>query len=80
MHVAAYKVEEGSDADGKALNSGILRNRYNVTLIALNRSGEIITNLRSDTVLQHGDIAYVFSDKQSVINALQAFSSPNAAG
>ncbi|MEX2364674.1 MAG: TrkA C-terminal domain-containing protein, partial [Balneolaceae bacterium] len=55
LHTRAVVVREGSQAAGKTLAKLALRNKYQITILAVNRSGKTIGNPAGDFLLQNGD-------------------------
>ncbi len=60
LSVNAFTVESGSPLDGTALRDSNLRERGNMTVVAVRRGQETFPNPGADYRFQPGDVAYVF--------------------
>lgn len=74
MGVQALRVEESSALCGQTLAGSGLRPRYGVTLVALHRGDATIDVLGPQTVLEAGDIAYVFGKPDKLFAVKPLFS------
>jgi CPA2 family monovalent cation:H+ antiporter-2 len=60
FEVASLKIysREGDIVD-KPLRDANIRGRYNITVVGINRDGEIMHNIDAETKLQRGDVVFV---------------------
>ncbi len=65
-NVAAVRVEDGAPLDGRTLGESDLRNLHGLSVVAVNRQGDMVISPGADTRLQAGDVAYVFGKVPSV--------------
>lgn len=76
MDVAAFTVAPGAALAGKSLVESDLRRRCGLTVVAV-KSGENITaNPEAGTILQPGDIAYVFGSRPEIASGAVLFEGP----
>jgi len=67
--VATVRVSERSFLVGRSLEEAALRKEYGVTLLALRREGETLTNPSPATVFREGDLLIVFGRMEDVTDA-----------
>jgi monovalent cation:H+ antiporter-2, CPA2 family len=73
LEISSFRLGEGSPAVGKTLQDTEMRKKYRVTLLAVNRDSEIISNPPADFQFSRGDILFVVSDVNDTSRLRQAF-------
>ncbi|MDR3177061.1 MAG: cation:proton antiporter [Desulfovibrio sp.] len=68
INVTAIGVEKGAFLDGLTLKDSELRQKYGVTVMAIQRGGEISANPGGDFAVAAEDVAYIFAG-HSALNA-----------
>jgi CPA2 family monovalent cation:H+ antiporter-2 len=66
LEIASFRIEEGSAAIGRTLQETQMRKRHGVTLLAVNRNSEIISNPAADLTFAAGDILFVVGDAKDI--------------
>ncbi|MCE5264440.1 MAG: cation:proton antiporter [Deltaproteobacteria bacterium] len=66
LEIASFRLGEGSSAVGRTLQETEMRKRHGVTLLAVNRKSEIISNPPADLTFAAGDILFVVGDAQDI--------------
>jgi len=66
MEVTMVWVGEGTIVSGRTIAEAGLRQMYGLTILAVRRETEIISNPRSDVVISAGDILVVLGKKQDI--------------
>ena len=61
-----YNVEPGADVDGESLADARIRERTGVSVVAIERDGEVVPSPRSDTVIEAGDTLVVIGSEECV--------------
>jgi len=74
MDLAVFTVEEGSRLAGNTLQETHLRRTHGLTLVAVDRDGEMHTNPEGSFRLEAGDKAYVFGLQEDVVEKAWLFS------
>jgi len=70
MTSVALKIQTANpEIIGKTIEDSNVRDLYGITILALKRKGALLENINRDTVLQTGDLLYVFGR----IEAIQVF-------
>ncbi len=67
VNVYAVRLDEGSIFQGKDLIESELGKKYNVTLVAIKQGKAMIPSPPTDTVLQAGDILYLFGTETNLL-------------
>ncbi len=68
----AYIIEEGSKLADQFLRDGSLR-QFNVTVVAIGRNGDNITDINADTKLMIDDIIYIFGTQDNLYRVESLF-------
>ena len=66
LEIASFRIEKGSSAIAKTLQETQMRKKHGVTLLAVNRKSEIISNPAADLTFAAGDILFVVGDAQDI--------------
>jgi CPA2 family monovalent cation:H+ antiporter-2 len=61
VQINTVRVDDSSPFVGKTLSEIELRNKYSVTLLAIRRDEEILSNPKADTKIEANDILVVLS-------------------
>mgnify|MGYP000895459860 CR=1 FL=1 len=64
--IAAVRVSNDSDITDKTLSEINFRNQYELTLLAVNRDGNLISNPGASTIIQSNDLLIVWGNKQKI--------------
>jgi CPA2 family monovalent cation:H+ antiporter-2 len=75
LELSGIRVHEGSFMDGLSLEKSGLRREHGLTLVAIERDGQVTANPHGDFVLKAGDTAYVFGPHKKVSEKCRLFSS-----
>ena len=62
--VHAIRLEEGSELAGKSLAECALRQKHGVTVVAIRRNESMIASPDAHTLLQAGDVVYIFGEER----------------
>lgn len=71
--VAAYEVQPGATLANATLAASGLRQRHNVTVVAIRRMGKTIASPDGEAMLLAGDVAYLFATPDSLQSAANLF-------
>lgn len=66
LEIASFRIEGGAPVIGKTIQETELRKRHGVTLLAVNRNAQIITNPPADLEFAAGDILFVVGDAKTI--------------
>lgn len=70
IETETYAVTENSRANGQSIKELELRKRTGVTIIAIQRTNEILPNPAPDTVLQNADVLLLMGNKECLCRAM----------
>ena len=73
LNVSAMTIEQDSSLDGVTLQDSNLRQKANMTVVAVQRGAETFANPDGTFLLEAGDIAYVFATHEAVAEAAVLF-------
>lgn len=76
LHTRACMVKEDSAAAGKSLSDLMLRNRFEITVLTVNREGKNIGNPAGDFILQPGDRLVMVGEASRFADAGEIFREP----
>lgn len=76
LHTRAVLVKEGSFAAGKSLSELMLRNRYQITVLTVHRSGTNIGNPAGEFTLKKGDRLVMVGLAERFADAAELFREP----
>jgi CPA2 family monovalent cation:H+ antiporter-2 len=74
--IATVRIQGGSKADGGTLQELGLRKDFSINVLALQREGELITNIDPDQALQSDDLLMVLADPEKMAIAQELFLAP----
>jgi len=66
LEIASFRIENGAAVIGKTLQETEMRKKHGVTLLAVNRNAQIISNPGSDLTFAGGDILFVVGDAKDI--------------
>ena len=66
LEIASFRIENGSAVIGKTLQETEMRKMHGVTLLAVNRNSQIISNPAADLKFAGGDILFVVGDAKNI--------------
>lgn len=71
--IATFRLEKESPLSGSSLGQIALRKKHGVNVVAIRRSGRVISSPGGDDVLQAGDLLVVMGDPEKVFAAAPLF-------
>lgn len=74
LQFASLKVEDNAPIRDKKLGDGILRNTYNVNVVAIHRNKEEL-QLTPSIIFHVGDIVYLFGSQENILRVQEQFGS-----
>ncbi|MBM4270604.1 MAG: potassium transporter KefB [Deltaproteobacteria bacterium] len=80
VEIKTFRIAEGSPFIGKTLAQTEMRKKMGVSLLALRRKGEVVSNPAADTVFHAGDILFVVGEPNQIKNVIRLFNVPNRDG
>jgi CPA2 family monovalent cation:H+ antiporter-2 len=75
VHMITLKIEIGSYLAGKTIAETQLRNKYGVTLLAIQRKEKVIPNPDASTILMANDLCIVLGSAEDTLKVRQLFKS-----
>jgi monovalent cation:H+ antiporter-2, CPA2 family len=66
LEIASFRIENGSAVIGKTLQETEMRKKHGVTLLAVNRNAQIISNPAANLKFAAGDILFVVGDAKNI--------------
>ncbi len=66
LEIASFRIENGSAVIGKTLQETEMRKKHGVTLLAVNRNAQIISNPAADLKFAGSDILFVVGDAKNI--------------
>jgi CPA2 family monovalent cation:H+ antiporter-2 len=73
LELSAIKVEKDSEAEGMKIADIKLRRRFGLTMVAMRRDHEVITDMNSSVILQEEDVVYLLGSKKQLSIASSLF-------
>lgn len=70
-YLSEVKVQDDSPLAGKSLEEAALGDRYDITVVSMNRAGHIRTNLYRNSRIQAGDLLFIRGSVDNLIRARQ---------
>jgi CPA2 family monovalent cation:H+ antiporter-2 len=77
VNISAFRIAQGSPLIGKTLAQIELRKRYAVSVVAIRRESQILSNPGADTSLHSNDVLFVLGSSEKISEAINTFSSSN---
>jgi len=74
VNVCTFRISQGSQLIGKTLAQIELRTRYGVSVVAIQRGSEILSNPGADVLLQSNDLLFVLGSSEKISEATGVFS------
>jgi len=75
VDISAFRIPPESPLIGKTLAQIELRGRYGVSVVAIRRDSQILSNPGADTLLRSGDVLFLLGSLVKLSEAISAFSS-----
>ena len=76
LDISIWRIEASAPAVGKSLDKIRLRSKYELTLLAIQRGEDVITNPSADTVIRADDRLVVLVKESKIIEACHLFRDP----
>ena len=77
VDISTFRIAQGSPLIGKTLDQIELRRRYGVSVVAIRRDSQILSNPGADTFLHSNDVLFVLGSSEKISEAINTFSSSN---
>jgi len=77
VDISAFRIVQGSPLTRKTLSQIDLRRRYGVSVVAVRRDSQILSNPEADTLLHSNDVLFVLGSSEKITEAINTFSSSN---
>jgi len=74
LEIASFRIGEGAAVAGRTLQETQMRKRYGVTLLAINRRGQVLSNPAANQEFAGGDILFVVGDAKDIQRVKRFFS------
>ncbi len=77
VDISTFRIAQGSPLIGKTLVQIELRRRYGVSVVAIRRDSQILSNPGADMVLHSNDVLFVLGSSEKISEVINTFSSSN---
>jgi len=77
VDISTFRIAQGSPLIGKTLAQIELRRRYSVSVVAIRRDSQILSNPGADTLLHSNDVLFVLGSSEKISEAINTFPSSN---
>jgi len=77
VDISTFRITQGSPLIEKTLAQVELRKRYGVSVVAIRRDSQILSNPGADTLLHSNDVLFVLGSSEKISEAINTFSSSN---
>jgi CPA2 family monovalent cation:H+ antiporter-2 len=74
VDISTFRISQGSPLIGKTLAQIELRGRYGVSVVAIRRDSQILSNPGADTLFQSNDVLFVLGSSKQISDAANTFS------
>jgi len=74
VDISTFRISQGSPLIGKTLAQIELRGRYGVSVVAIRRDSQILSNPGADTLFQSNDVLFVLGSSKQISDAINTFS------
>ncbi|MBT8763766.1 cation:proton antiporter [Desulfohalobiaceae bacterium Ax17] len=74
VNISTFRIPQGSTLIGKTLAQIELRRRYGVSVVAIRRDSQILSNPGADMQLQSNDVLFVLGSSEQISEAINIFS------
>ena len=76
VEIKSFRIAEGSPLTGKTLAETEMRKKMGVSVLAVRRKNEIISNPPAETVFSAGDILFVVGEPDKIADAMRLYNHP----
>ncbi len=76
VEVSTIRISEGSPVRGRSIGQSELRKKHGVTVLAIRREGQLISNPDADTILKENDLLILIGAPAKLTSACTLFSPP----
>lgn len=73
MDIICMRLEEGSAAENHTLREMNWRKEHGVTILAMSREQEIISNPDGETIMHKGDLIYMLGNEKNIVSVKDRF-------
>ncbi len=73
VDISTFRISQGSPLIGKTLAQIELRSRYGVSVVAIRRDSQILSNPGADTLLQSNDVLFVLGSSEKISEVIDIF-------
>ena len=77
VDISTFRIAQGSPLIGKTLVQIELRKRYAVSVVAIRRESQILSDRGADTLLHSNDVLFVLGSSEKISEAINTFSYSN---
>ncbi|OCC15978.1 sodium/hydrogen exchanger [Dissulfuribacter thermophilus] len=77
VDVSTFRILPGSPLIGKTLAEIDLRRRYGISVVAILRDSQVLSNPGADMLLQCNDVLFVLGSSEKIAEAINIFSGPD---
>ena len=74
IDITAFRISQGSPLIGKTLGRINLRRRYEISVVAIRREGEILSNPGADMLVLSDDVLFLLGSSEKISEAINLFS------
>ena len=74
VDISTFRIAQGSSLTGKALAQIELRGHYGISVVAIQRNSQIVSNPDADTLLHSDDLLFVLGSSERISEAVGTFS------
>ena len=75
LDISTFRISQGSPLTGKTLGKINIRRRYGVSIVAIKRGSQILSNPGADTLFELNDVLFVLGSSEKTSEAINIFSS-----
>lgn len=75
VDISTFRIAQESPLIGKTLAQIELRRRYGVSVVAIRRDSQLLSNPGADTILHSNDLLFVLGSSEKISEVINAFSS-----
>ncbi|MCD6185730.1 MAG: cation:proton antiporter [Deltaproteobacteria bacterium] len=78
VEINTFRISQGTPIIGKTLAQIELRRRYEISVVAIQRDSQVLSNPGADTVIQSNDVLFVLGSSEKISEAINIFLSSNS--
>ena len=78
VEINTFQISQGTPIIGKTLAQIELRRRYEISVVAIQRDSQVLSNPGADTVIQSNDVLFVLGSSEKISEAINIFLSSNS--